>query len=381
MKKGILIVGTIGAIGAAAILVAGRWRSPAPASMESEKLPVEEVSDSGLIAVDHADRYPLARIEMRRFRQELKVNASVSADVSRSVPVNAMTSGRVFELKVRLGDDVQKGQLLLTMHSPDLAQAIADYQKAQADELLARRQLERSQLLYSHGAVAQKDVQVAQDAEDKAKVDVETAAQRIRILGGSLDQFTPVIELRAPVSGTIVEQNVTGSAGVKSLDNSPNLFTIADLSEVWVLCDVYEDDLAKVHLGDGADVRVNAYPDRVFRAHVSNISRVLDPSTRSAKVRLELENRGGLLRPGMFATATFYSQSATARPVAPTSAILRLHDRDWVFVPAGENRFRRVAIQAGAASPDGWQEVLAGLKAGDLVVENALQLSSVSNEP
>src|SRR6202011_4488933 len=185
---------------------------------------------------------------------------------------------------------------------PDMSGAISDYQKFVADERLARTQLERAQLLYDKGAVAQKDLQVAEDTEQKATVDLQTAAQRIRILGGDINHLTPLIEIRAPVSGTLIEQNVTASGGVKSLDNSPNLFTIADLSRVWVLCDVYENNLQQVKAGDHATVRLNAYPDRPLTARVSNISRVLDTAPRTAKVRLQRENRAGTPRPGLFRT-------------------------------------------------------------------------------
>ena len=111
--------------------------------------------------------------------------------------------------------------------------------------------------------------------------------------------------MRAPISGTIVAQNITGGAGVKSLDNAPDLFTIADLSEVWVMCDVYENNLAQVHVGDSAEVRLAAYPDRPLRGARGKIMSLLDPATRTAKVRLELPNPKGLLKPGMFATARF----------------------------------------------------------------------------
>lgn len=135
---------------------------------------------------------------------------------------------------------------------------------------------------------------------------------------------------------------------MRSIDNSPNLFTIADLSRVWVLCDVYAYQLPQVRLGDFADVRLNAYPDRVLRGRVSNIARVLDATTRTAKARLELDNSSRLMRVGMFATATFRSESPESRAVVPATAILRLHDKDWVFRPAGGRRFQQLEIQAGA---------------------------------
>ena len=271
-----------------------------------------------------------------------------------------------------------KGQVLLRINSPDVALAFSDYEKFRADELLARRQLERSQLLFAKGAIAKKDLETAEDAEQKAKVDLETAAERIRILGADLNHPSPIVEVRAPSSGTIIEQNVTGGTGVRSMDSSPNLFTIADLSRVWVLCDVYENNLAQVRLGDLVEVRLNAFPDREFRGRVSNISRVLDPTTRTAKVRLELDNSSRLMRAGMFATATFRSQTEQLRTVVPVTAVLRLHDKDWVFKPEGGPRFRRLEIQAGRVFSDGLQEVVSGLASGDKIVANALQFSNAA---
>lgn len=337
---------------------------------------IEEVQGQNLVVVDNPEAFQLATVESRRAGTELKVNGVVAPDVSRTVPVLSLAGGRVVEIRARLGDDVSKGQVLLVINSPDVAMAFSDYQKFQADELLARRQLDRSKSLYDKGAIARKDLEAAEDAEQKAKVDLATSAERIRVLGADLNRPSPLLEVRAPTSGTIVEQNITAGTGVRSMDSSPNLFTIADLSRVWVLCDVYENDLAQVRLGDFAEVRLNAFPERTFRGRISNISRVLDPATRTAKVRLELENPGKLMRAGMFATATFRSQAERPVNVVPSTAVLRLHDKDWVFKPEGGKRFRRVEIQAGPVQPDGHQEVQSGLSPGDKIVANALQFSN-----
>lgn len=362
-------------------LAAWAFESCSPSSSASGPEPavkVEPAPDASSFAVDRPEQFPLVTVEQRKWSDELRVNGVVAPDVNRAVPVLSLAGGRAVDVRARLGDDVSKGQVLLLINSPDVAMAFSDYQKAQADELLARRQLARAQLLFAKGAIAQKDLEVAEDAEEKAKVDVRTAAERIRVLGADIDHPSPIVEVRAPISGTIVEQNVTSGAGVRSLDNSPNLFTIADLSRVWVLCDVYENNLPQVRLGDFADARLNAYPDRLRRARVSNISRVLDPVTRTAKVRLELDNPGRLIRAGMFVTAVFHSPTRPMRPVVPATAVLRMHDKDWVFIPKEERRFRRIEIQAGPVSSDGFQEVLGGLASGDKIVADALQFSSVS---
>ncbi len=333
---------------------------------------VEQVADPNLITVDKPERFPLATATSRAEVSELIANGSVAPDVNRTVPVNALSAGRVLEIHARLGDDVQKGQLLLTINSSDMSQAFSEYRKFQADEALAKTQSERAQLLFSHGALAQKDLDVAAEIYDKAKVDTQTALDRIRILGGDPQRPSAVIEVRAPISGTIVEQNVTAAAGVKSQDNSPNLFTIADLSQVWVICDVYENDLAQVREGDRAQIEFNAYPNRKFSGRISNIGKLLDPNTRTAKVRIELSNERGLLRPNMFATVHFQSQGLQMRTVVPATAVLRLEDRDWVFVKVGENQFQRKEVHAGAVNGDGTEQVDSGLSAGKRVVRDAL---------
>ncbi len=186
--------------------------------------------------------------------------------------------------------------------------------------------------------------------------------------------------LRAPVSGTIVEQNVAGFESVKSLDNTPNLFTIADLSQVWVVCDVFENDLGQVHIGDPAEVRLNAFSDRVFQGKVADISRVLDPSTRSAKVRIVLPNGDGALRPGMFAVATFRSRKTQPRVVVPTTAVMRLHDKDWIFEKDGSNRFRRMEVHAMGTAAEGFTQLQDGVQPGQEIVAHALEFSTAVAE-
>jgi cobalt-zinc-cadmium efflux system membrane fusion protein len=350
-----------------------------PAAGAPPVVKVEEVQDPNLLKVDHPEHFPLVPATACKEKPALNVTGVIAPDVSRTIPVISLASGRVIGIYAQLGDDVKAGQLLMRIQSSDIAGALADFAKAKADEQLIRSQLNRSQLLYDRGALAAKDLEMAKDAEQKAKVDLQTASEHVRILGADPERGGATVELRAPVSGTIVEQNVTNAAGVKTLDNSPNLFTIADLSRVWVLCDVYENDLGAVRIGDTADIRLNAYSDKVFHARVSNIGRVLDPNTRTAKVRLEVANPG-LMRAGMFLTATFYGLSTEIATAVPTTAILHLHDRDWVFVPSGNGEFRRTEVVAGNQEPDGLQMLQAGLSPGQRVVQNALQLTSAAQQ-
>ena len=354
------------------VLSASCSNDPKPAPTKAEV-----TLDPSLYTADRPELFKLVRVETRDLPTVLTATGSVTPDVNRTIHVTSQGSGRVVDLRVKLGDFVNKGQVLISIYSADLAGAFSDYQKALADERLAKKSMDRAQLLYSHGALAEKDLQAADDAEEKAKVDVQTTEQHVRILGGDPAHPGSLIELRAPVSGTIVEQNISGFEGIKSLDNSPNLFTIADLTQVWVVCDVYENDLSQIQLGDSAEIRLNAYPEKTYKGTVADISRVLDPNLRSAKVRIVLPNPDGSLRPNMYAVATFRSRKVQPRLVVPTTAIMRLQDKDWVFRKEGQNQFRKTEVHTQGVTEDAFQQLQDGpLKAGDEIVANALAFSS-----
>ncbi len=306
---------------------------------------VESEGNADIVKVAHPEQFPLATAGEHKSQPALNVTGVVSADVSRNVPVISIASGRILEVHARLGDTVTKGQLLLRVQSADSAGAFSDYRQALADETLARAQLTRSTVLYEKGAIARKDLEVAQDVAEKARVTVETTAERLRLLGVDKDHPSSIVDIAAPVSGVITDQQVTAASGTQGLA-SPNAFTISDLSHVWVVCDVYENDLAFVHVGEYAEIRLNAFPETVLKAQISNISPTLDVNLRTAKVRLEVQNPG-FMRIGMFAQATFHGQKTEVHTVVPASAVLHLHDRDWVYVPIENGQFRRVEVVGG----------------------------------
>ena len=328
---------------------------------------------ASLITVDGPERFALVAATQHADIPELKVTGVVSADVSRSVPVISLATGRILEIHARLGDTVTKGQLLMRVQSADISDAFSDYKQAVADEVLAEAQYQRSKILYDKGAIALKDLEIAHDAEEKADVAVDAAAEHLRVLGADKDHPTAIVDVKAPVSGVITDQQVTAASGTQGLA-SPNAFTISDLSHVWILCDVYENDLSFVRLGESAEIRLNAYPNTVYKGRLSNIGTILDPNIRTAKVRIEVENPG-LMRLGMFVEATFHSQQSQMRAVLPASAILHLHDKEWVYVPQGDG-FRRVEVHSGRMLSSGMQEVLAGIRPGQRVVADALDLQN-----
>jgi cobalt-zinc-cadmium efflux system membrane fusion protein len=335
---------------------------------------VVEHADLSLVKVDHPEQFPVVTAAEHKAERTLTVTGVVSPDVARTVPVISLASGRVVETRARLGDEVHKGQVLLRVQSSDVSGAFSGYRKAVNDERLARTQLERAQALYEHGAIAQKDLQAAEDAEQDAQVDLDTTTEQLRLLGVDKDHPTGIVDVVAPVAGIITDQQVVNAGGVQGL-SGPNPFTISDLSRVWIICDVYENDLPAVHMGQYADIHVNAYPNEILKGRIENIQAILDPNLRTAKVRLEVANPG-FLRIGMFVTATFHGEEQQTHAGVPATAVLHLHDRDWVYVAVGGGQFRRTEVVGGGMLPGNQQEIVSGLQPGQPVASNALELQN-----
>ncbi|HME31982.1 MAG TPA: efflux RND transporter periplasmic adaptor subunit [Terriglobales bacterium] len=338
------------------------------------KVAVEPDLDANNFKVDRPDQFPLVTAAEHKAVPALNVTGVVQPDIARAVPVISLATGRVVEIKARLGDVVQKGQLLLRVRSTDVSGAYQTYLKAENDERLARIQLERAQTLYEKGAIAKSALEQADVTEGDAKADLNAATEQLRLLGIDKDHPSGIVDITAPISGVITDQEVTNASGVQGL-SGPNPFTISDLSYVWIICDVYENDLDAVRIGQYADIHLNAYPNQALKGRVENILPILDPTIRTAKVRLEVKNPG-MMRIGMFVTATFYGKQPETHSAVPATAVLHLHDREWVYTPLGSGHFRRVEVVTGNMLPGKQQEIVSGIKPGDQVVSNALDLQN-----
>jgi cobalt-zinc-cadmium efflux system membrane fusion protein len=337
---------------------------------------VVPTGDMSLVSVDKPDQFPLVAAESQEARSELNATGSVFPDISREVPVITLANGRVFNLKTRLDDNVKKGQFLFSIQSPDISTAFDAYLKTVNDEQFANKAYLRAKDLLQHGAISEAMVEQAEDAEKNAKADLTGAEEQLKVLGVDKDHPSPIVDVHAPITGVIIAQNVTNAAAAGvSLSGSANAFTIADLSTVWILCDVYENDIPKLKVGQEATIKLNAYPDKPLTGRISDIGPVLDPQLRTAKVRIEIANPG-ILKLGMFVTATFQSTTNNKYPVVPADAVLHLHDRDWVFVPAPGQKFKRVEVHPGNMLPGNKQELLSGINPGQQVVSNVLQLEA-----
>ena len=362
-----------------ALLLLGCNESEADPKAETPPpVTVEPDMDANNFKVAHPDQFPLATAIEHKAAPSLSVTGVVNPDVSRTVPVISLASGRVVEIRARLGDQVKKSQLLMRVQSSDIAGAYSDYRKAVKNEQLAKIQLDRAKILFDDGAIPKSALEIAQTTEDNAIIDLETATEHLKLLGSDPNHPSGIVEVYAPVSGVITDQQITNSSGVQAL-TPPNPFTISDLSHVWIVCDVYENDLAQVQVGEYADIRLAAYPNRVLKGRISNILPIIDPALRTAKVRIQVDNPG-IMRVGMFVTATFHGQKQEVHTVVPATAILHLHDRNWVFVPLEGQKFQRVEIVTGSMLPGNMQEVISGIKQGTQVVANALVLENTVDQ-
>ena len=365
-----------------ALSLAGCKHEAAPESAEAPPaVQVEESGGSNLVKVNGPGRFSLIQASTQAIRSKLQVTGSVNPDVSREIPVLSLANGRVVALHVGLGDTVRKGQLVMEVQSPDVATAFNGYLKAVNDEHLASVTLERDNLLLDKGAIPKSQQQAAQNAEDDARADLNAAEQQLKILGVDRNHPSENVRIYAPTSGVVLTQNVTaaGAAGI-TYAGAAGSFTIADLSHVWVICDVYENDLANVRIGQHADITLNAFPGKTFSGTISDIGAQLDSTLRTAKVRIQVENPQHLLRIGMFATAILEGSRADLHTVVPATAILQLHDRSYVFEPAGNGTFKRVLVKTGDTLPNNLIELTAGVQPGDQVVNNALDLENAAEQ-
>jgi cobalt-zinc-cadmium efflux system membrane fusion protein len=308
----------------------------------------------------------IADVLQRDIQRKLVLPAVVEVNPARTVKVLPALAGRIVELKVQLGSRVSEGQVLAVIDSADLAQAYSDEAKARSVLTLTKQALDRLVGLEKTHAVAVKDREQAQSDYAQAQAEFSRAESRLKAIGISADQQqqSRYLLIKAPVSGSVIDLEV--GLGAYLNDPTAAIMTIADLRTIWVTANVPEKDTALVVKGQPVDVVFTAYPDRTFGGHVLFVSDLLDPDTRRTKVRMEFENPDVLLKPNMFANATFLSPKQKV-PVIPTTALVLREETDQVFVEAAPWIFepRRVAI----SFQEGDQAVVGhGLKVGERVV-------------
>lgn len=294
------------------------------------------------------------------------------------VRIYPIVSGAVESVNVALGDYVQKGQLLATFLSTDISLYQRDYSIAHSNFEVEEKNLSRAQELFKSGMMSEKDLAQAKNSFNNARSEYEERKQVLELYGGS-NQQDAIFRVTAPRAGYIVERNINAGTQIRT-DNGTNIFTISDLKSVWIWANVHESDIAKVREGDAVTVRTIAFPDELFNGKVDKISTMLDPDSRVVRVRTELSNSKGLLKPEMFATVVITPKSSEKVMVVPNNAIVLENNQYYVMVEIGKNEFKKTQVEPNRVFHR-FTEIKEGVKLGNRIVsEGSLFVLTAYNQ-
>jgi cobalt-zinc-cadmium efflux system membrane fusion protein len=362
---------------AAAIVSIGCSGSKATPPQSQPEADAASSSDTEYVASD-AKGIQTITVQPATISDYLDLPAHIEPDPTSVVHVFAPAGGRIIELKIRPWDRVNKGETLASLESSDLARAVADYHKALADNLLKQKELARSQDLFEHHAISERENQQAQADAEQANAEVESAREQVQVFGMDPDHASSQLVIRAPRSGVILDVSAATGEFSQALSAPAPLCTVADITTVWAVGDIYEKDLAATRIGEQARVTLNAYPDQHWAGRVSVVSDAVDPATRTLHVRVILPNADGRIKPGLFGAIRLL-RSSVLGILVPSTAVLREGDTSYIFVSKGNGRFIRNTVKLGRAV-DGTLEILSGLNAGDTIVSDGALLLRPSGQ-
>lgn len=335
------------------------------------KMSVEVQKQSGVV---------VASAKKQRLAGLISATGKVEANADKIAHVSPRISGKVVTVKSSLGDSVAAGQVLVTLDSVELGEALNRYHQSQTRFSLAQSNMDRIKTLVDKKIAARKEILQAETDYKTAQTELHTDEERLSLYGVSVVDLQgehhkkPLLPVRSPISGIITEKHaIVGELS----DPSKSLYTVADLSSLWVLVDIHEKDLAKVRRGQAATVIVGAFPNQKFRGRITYLADLVDEATRTVKARVEVPNPGRKLKPEMFATVEL-ALAADAPPVlaVPEEAVQELDGKKMIFVAEKDTEFEPRAVELGRAS-GGLVEVVSGLKEGErYAVKGAFTLKS-----
>ncbi|HEY6274438.1 MAG TPA: efflux RND transporter periplasmic adaptor subunit [Terriglobales bacterium] len=331
----------------------------------------EKKAELFTVPADQMSHVQVITVQPSDFPRILRLNGTVAFNGFLTTPVITQVSGPVNRIVVSPGQQVHESQPMLYISSPDYSQLRANYLKARDAHALAHKNYARSQDLYAHHAIAERDLQAAESAEIQAQADLQAAEQALKILGIPSPEtliekpVSPEVPLLAPIAGEAVERLCSPGQVIQA--GQTQCFTISNTTTVWVLANVYEEQLAYVHVGDPVTIRTEAYPE-VFHGRISFMGAALDPTSRTLQARIDTANPTGKLKKDMYVTATVVAGKIANALLVPDAAILRdTQNEPFVYVEAGQSQFARRSVTV-AESNQGKTQILSGLRPGDRVV-------------
>jgi cobalt-zinc-cadmium efflux system membrane fusion protein len=331
---------------------------------EKQQTPVAK--DKLVLSESQMAHIKVDTVHEQKLADQLTAVGEVSFAEDNVVRIYPIVSGTVEKIFVSLGDYVQKGQSLAMLLSMDMSQIQRDYNISKSNFSVEEKNLARAQELFSAGMMSEKEFAAAKKDYNNALSELNERTQILKLYGGSSSDLDAVYNVLAPRSGYIVERNVTEGTQIRN-DNNTNIFTISDLKTVWVWASIHESDLSKVSEGDEVQVKTIAFPDKVFNGRVKKIATMLDPDSRVIKIRTELNNNEGLLKPEMFANVIITPKVTEKAVVVSNNSIILENNQNYVMVETGKNEFRKVQIKTGRVFHY-YTEVLDGVKVGQRIV-------------
>lgn len=347
---------------------------------EETKEAVQQDGQSGVtLTADQMKAVVVKEVNQVPMAEEFTAVGEVSFDENNVVRVFPIVSGTVEKVSVSLGDYVQRGQLLASLLSTDISAYQRDYNVSKANLDVEQKNLARSEDLYKSGMLSEKDIAEARKDFANATSEFNEKKQILELYGGSSERLDATFRVVAPRSGFIVERNINEGTQIRT-DLNTNIFTISDLKTIWIWANVHESDMSKVKVGDGVMVKTVAYPDKTFNGTIKKIGTMLDPQSRVIRVRTELDNSDGLLKPEMFATVTITSQNSEKVLAVPEKALVLENNNFYVMRATGANTFEKIKVDVGRKFSQ-FTEVTGGLKAGDvIIVEGSLFALTAANQ-
>ncbi len=348
-----------------------------------KKEEVKEVptSPKGQVAltVDQMKTVTVEVVNQVPVAEELTAVGDVSFDENNVVRVFPIVSGTVEKVNVSLGDYVKRGDLLASLLSTDISTYQRDYNIAKSNLEVEEKNMARSSDLYKSGMLSEKDFAEAKKDFANATSEFNEKKQILELYGGSSERLDATFRVVAPRSGYIVERNINEGTQIRT-DANTNIFTISDLKTIWIWANVHESDLAKVEVGDIVSVKTIAYPDKTFKGTIKKIGTMLDPDSRVIRVRTELDNADGLLKPEMFATVTITSKTPEKVVAIPQKALVLENNSFYVMKQSATNTFVKVKVEIGRQFND-YTEILGGLQAGErIIVDGSLFALTAYNQ-
>ena len=345
------------------LLVAAAWLcscSNNDANKTTDKKEKLCISDS-LAKIIHIDTAGLANVD-----DELKLSGEVSFNDNKVVKVFPFSSGQVLEVKVSIGDKVVKGQTLAVIKSSDVAGNYSDLSTSGNDVAITKRQMDNTESLYKNGIASEREYLEAKENYNKAVSASNKIKEMIAINGGGHTTANGMYVITAPMSGYVVEKKINQGGFIRS-DASDNLFTIGDISDVWVWANVYESDIAKVKEGYVAKVTTLAYPDSVFKGVVDKVNQILDPVTKVMKIRVRLSNPGMKMKPEMFANIIIENKEGKKMVTIHSDAVVSDNGRNFVIIYHDKCNLELREI-TGIKQAGDKVYVAAGIKEGEMQV-------------